>query len=189
MRILIAALLGAIVMFLWEFVAHMLLPVGQMGFRQPQNEDIVLQSVVSGLPAQGIYLLPSIDPAKMSDPAATKAWVEKSAKSQFAFVVLGPTISDPTAIGPNLIKQFVSDFLAAEIVALILAATAWGFGARVFGSAAFGVFGWLANIVPQWNWYRFPSDFLVGNLVEQGVGWLLGGFAIAWWLGRQRRRL
>ena len=56
------------------------------------------------------------------------------------------------------------------------------------GAVAFGLFGWLMNIVPQWNWYRFPSDFMVGNLLEQGIGWLLGGIAIAWWLGRAVRR-
>jgi hypothetical protein len=54
----------------------------------------------------------------------------------------------------------------------------------VLGSLAFGLFGWLANIVPLWTWYRFPSDFLVGNLIEEAVGWILGGIAIAWWLGR-----
>jgi hypothetical protein len=50
------------------------------------------------------------------------------------------------------------------------------------------VFGWLANIVPEWNWYRFPTDFLVGNLIEEAVGWTLGGIAIAWWLGRTAAR-
>ena len=53
------------------------------------------------------------------------------------------------------------------------------------GATAIGVFGWLANIVPQWNWYRFPADFAFGNLIDEGVGWLLAGVAIAWWLGRR----
>ena len=188
MRIVVAALLGAIVMFLWEFVAHMVLPVGTMGFHQPQNEDVVLQAVTTGLPQAGIYLLPTIDPAKMNDEAAKKAWAEKSGKNPFAFVVVGPSSDDPMALGPNLTKQFIGDFLCAEIIALVLAATAWGFGARVLAAAGVGLFGWLGNIVPQWSWYRFPTDFLVGNLIEQGVGWLLAGIAIAWWLGRRRSR-
>ena len=64
MRIAIAALLAAIVIFIWQAIAHMLLPIGQMGFRQPQNEDVVLQAVTTGLTTPGIYYLPSIDPAK-----------------------------------------------------------------------------------------------------------------------------
>ena len=74
MRIGIAALLGAIVVFLWQFLAHMVLPIGEMGFRQPANEDIVLQAVATGLPQPGIYYLPTIDPNKMNDEATVKAW-------------------------------------------------------------------------------------------------------------------
>jgi hypothetical protein len=44
MRVLIAALLGGLVVFIWGFVSHVLLPVGDMGMRQPANEDVVLEA-------------------------------------------------------------------------------------------------------------------------------------------------
>lgn len=185
MRIGIAALLGAIVIFFWQFASHMLLPVGEMGFRAPQNEDAVLQAVGSGLPPGGIYYLPYIDPAKMNDATVGKAWAEKAKANPYVFAVVASPPQDPASMGPQLGKQFASNLLAALIAAWLLAATAWGFGARVLGATAIGVFGWLANIVPQWNWYRFPSDFALGGLIDQGVGWLLAGVAIAWWLGRK----
>jgi hypothetical protein len=189
MRIGTAALLGAIVVFFWQFLAHMVLPIGQMGFRQPANEDVVLQAVTTGLPQPGIYYLPTIDPNKMNDEATVKAWAAKSQKNPFVWAVVNtsPT-GDPMSMAPQLTKQFITNLLAALLATFVLAATAWTFGARVIGATAFGLFGWLMNIVPQWNWYRFPSDFLVGNLLEQGIGWLLGGIAIAWWLGRSVRR-
>jgi hypothetical protein len=185
MRILIAAVLGAVVVFLWQFVAHMFLPIGEMGVRLPQNEDVVLQAVSTGLPQPGIYMLPSMDPSKWNDEAAMKAFAEKSKANPFAYVVVSPPIGDPTQMTPQLVKQFGSVFLGGLIVAWLLAATAWGFGARVLGSTAIGLFGWLVNVVPQWNWYRFPADFMLGGFLEQGIGWLLGGIAIAWWLGRR----
>ena len=95
MRIGVAALLAAIVLFLWQFLAHMVLPIGQMGFRLPQNEDIVLSAVSTGLPTPGIYYLPSIDPAKMSDPAVMKAWTEKSQKSPYVFAVVNTPPAEP----------------------------------------------------------------------------------------------
>jgi len=88
-------------------------------------------------------------------------------------------------MAPQLVKQFITNLLGAFLIAFVLAATAWTMSMRVIGSVAFGVFGWLLNIVPQWNWYRFPADFMVGNLLEQGIGWLLAGVAMAWWLGRR----
>lgn len=185
MRIGIAALLGAIVLFVWQFVSHTLLPVGEMGFRAPQNENVVLQAVSAGLPGPGIYALPYIDPARMNDDAVMNAWVEKEKANPLAFVVVAAP--DPAAggMGRQLGTQFASNLLAALLATWLLAATAWGFGARVAGATAIGVFGWLANIVPQWNWYRFPADFAFGNLIDEGVGWLLAGVAIAWWLGRR----
>ena len=114
-----------------------------------------------------------------------KVWEEKAKASPFAYVVVAPTPADPAAMGPQLAKQVGSDFLASLILAWLLAATTWGFGSRVLGAAGMGVFAWAATIVPMWNWYRFPTDYMVGGLIEQGVGWLLGGIAIAWWLGRK----
>ena len=185
MRIAIAALLAAVVIFIWQALAHMVLPIGEMGFRQPANEDAVLQAVPTALPTPGIYYLPSIDPAKMGDEAVAKAWAEKAKKSPYVFAVVNtPPENDPMSMGPQLVKQFITVFLAALLAAYVLAGTAWTFGARVIGGLAFGVFAWLANIVPLWTWYRFPSDFIVGNLLEEAIGWLLGGIAIAWWLGR-----
>jgi len=187
MRIFVAALIAAVVVFLWQFVAHMLLPIGQMGFRLPTNEDVVLQAVSTGLPTPGIYYLPSIDPNKMNDEATKKAWAEKSLKSPFVWAVVNaPPTGDPTSMGPQLTKQFITNFLSAWLATFVLAATAWTFGPRVLGALAFGLFGWLMNIVPLWTWYRFPSDFIVGNLLEEAIGWILGGIAIAWWLGRTR---
>lgn len=185
MRIAIAALIGAIVMFVWQALAHMVLPIGMMGFRQPANEDVVLQAVTTGLPTPGIYYLPSIDPAKMGDEAATKAWADKAAKNPYVWAVVNTPTQDAMSMGPQLTKQFITNFLAALLAAFVLGATAWTFGLRVVGALAFGLFGWLSNLVPQMTWYRFPSDFIVGGLLEQGIGWLLAGVGIAWWLSRK----
>jgi len=190
MRIGVAALLAAVVMFLWQFLAHMVLPIGMMGFRMPQNEDVVLQATTTGLTTPGIYLLPSMDPAKMSDEAAMNAWAEKAKKNPSVFAVVNPAPEgDPKAMAPQLVKQFITNLLGALLAAFVLAATPWTLGMRVVGATVFGIFGWLENIVPQWNRYRFPADFMVGNLLEQGIGWLLAGVVMAWWLGRTENRV
>jgi len=185
MRIVIAGLLGAVVMFLWQSAAHMVLPIGEMGMRAPKNEDVVLQAVTSGIPEPGIYMLPYLSPEQYKDEAAANAWAEKAKANPFAYVVVARQKADPMTMGTELGIQFVLVLFGALIIACLLAATAWSFGKRVVGSALVGAFGWLANTVPQWNWYRFPVDYMVGGLIEQAVGWLLAGVAIAWWLGRR----
>ena len=64
-------------------------------------------------------------------------------------------------------------------------AGAFGFSRRVVLSIAIDLFAWLQVSVPYWNWYRFPADFTVGNLLEVVLGWALAGAAMAWWLGRR----
>jgi hypothetical protein len=179
MRIAVAALSGAIVIFLWQFVSHMLLPIGEMGFRAPQNETAVLQAASSGLPDPGMYSLPYLAPEKMNDATAVQDWTRRAQKNPFLFVVVSPTNTIGAGMLPELGWQFVINLLGALLVAFVLAGTAWGFGVRVLVAVVFGVFGWRLDIVALWNRYKFPAEYMVGNLLDQGVGWLLAGIVIA----------
>lgn len=187
MRVLIAGLLGGIVFFFWGFVAHMVLPIGEMGMRQATNEDAVLAALPASLPGEGVYMIPGLAPEKMNDPAASAAYSAKAAANPNAFIIYQPVGRDGMAMTPNLIKQFVFDTISAIIVAFVLALGPFAFGKRVMVATALGLFSWLTVSVPYWNWYRFPLDFTMGSLLEQVVGWFFAGLAIAWWLGRRHR--
>lgn len=187
MRTLIAGLIGGIVFFLWAAVAHMVLPIGEMGMRQPVAEEPLLAVAKENMPAAGIYMVPGLSPEQMKDESAVKAYSEKAKSNPYAFVVYQPQGRDGMDMGGNLLTQFISDTLSAFVVAFVLGLGAFGFSKRVFIATALGLFSWLSINVPYWNWYRFPLDFTLGALVEQVVGWLLAGAAMAWWLGRGRR--
>jgi hypothetical protein len=47
MKILLAAILGSIVMFIWTSVAHMALPLGEAGIGEIPNESAVLNAMQS----------------------------------------------------------------------------------------------------------------------------------------------
>ena len=188
MRILIAAVFSAIILFIWGFVAHTVLPLGEMGIRAPTNESAVLEAVKIGAQASGIYVLPYVSAEQWKDETVMATFAQKTKAEPFVYMVVSPPYGDPMQMTPQLIRQFVGVFLGSLIVAWVLAATTWGFAARVFGAAAMGVFAWAVAIAPMWNWYRFPNEFLIAGLIEQGVGWLLAGILIAWWLGRTKPR-
>lgn len=188
MRIVVAGIIGGLVMFLWSAVAHMALPIGEAGLKVPTQQEAVLDAIGQSAAGEGVYMYPSIDPAKMGDAAAMQAFGERSRGKAFAFVVYqpggNPVMQDMT---PNLLRQLVTDYFAALVAAWILALGAWSFTRRVLVAGALGLFAWLALSLPYWNWYMFPLDFTLGTLVEQVVGWLLAGAAMAWWLGRGHR--
>jgi len=189
MRVLVAALIGGIVMFIWGAVAHMALGLGEAGIRQPVAEDVVLGSLHQGLgPQAGVYILPSFDPKKMSDDAAVKAYSEKAKSSPYAWIVYMPQGDDLMQMGPQLGRQWASDTLSSLALAFVMGLAAFGFRKRLAIAVAAALFAWLSAMVPYWNWYRFPLDFTLAALVTQLIGWLLAGAAMAWWLGRAERR-
>ena len=190
MRILIAGILGGIAMFIWGAVAHTVLPLGEAGMHvgTPSAATLAALKQDSGGAGAGIYMLPSPTNEVMADEKAMQAFASEHGNDAYAFVVYqpggNPVMSD---MGPALIKQFASDTLAALVVAFVLALGAFGFGKRVMIAGALGLFSWLTISVPYWNWYLFPLDFTLANLVEQVVGWLIAGAAMAFWLGRGGR--
>jgi len=189
MRVLIAALFGGIVMFIWGAVAHMALGLGNVGMRQPVAEDVVLATLRPGLGEQaGIFILPTVDPAKMHDKATMDAYSAKTKTSPYAFMVYMPQGDDLSDMSGQLPRQWASDTLSALALAFVMGLAAFSFMTRLSIALAASVFAWLSTMVPYWNWYRFPTNFTVAALVEQVVGWLLAGAVMAWWLGRNGRR-
>jgi hypothetical protein len=189
MRILVAAIFGGIVMFCWGAVAHMALGLGNQGIHQPVHEDTVLSSLHQGLGDQaGVYLLPSFDPNKWSDPAAKTAYQQKAVVSPYALVVYEPQGEDMTKMGPQLLRQWASDTLSSLALAFLMGLAAFGFAKRMAIAVAAPIFAWFSVLVPYWNWYRFPVSFTWAALIEQVIGWLLAGAVMAWWLGRAGRK-
>ena len=188
MRVLVAALIGGIVMFIWGAIAHMALGLGNPGIHQPVNEDVVLSTLHQGLGTEpGVYILPSIDPAKMGDKATIAAYSTKSQASPYAWVVYMPQGEDLSNMTRQLPRQWASDTLAALALAFVMALGPFGFIKRVYIALAAALFAWLSELVPYWTWYRFPSQMTMAALIEQLVGWLLAGAVMAWWLGRRRK--
>ena len=55
-------------------------------------------------------------------------------------------------------------------------------------SAVAGVFSWASISVAYWNWYGFPRDFVLAELVDQLVAWTLAGLVMALLWRRTERR-
>jgi hypothetical protein len=190
MRIVIAGLLGGIVMFFWGFVAHTMLPLGEIGMKTLPiaKQDAVLAATRDALGEPGVYIVPGFeDMDDYGDDEKGKAFGERALANPYAFIVYQPQGSDMVnAMGPYLGKEFATNVLSALLAAFVVSFAAVGFGLRAVLVGVMGVFAWMTTHVPYWNWYRFPLDFTLASLAMEAIGWLLAGFAIAWWLGRGR---
>jgi hypothetical protein len=191
MRTLIAGVFAGVVIFLWGFIAHVVLPIGEMGMKLAPDgvQDQLAATMKSGFEGagEGIYFVPGMDPMKMDDEAAKKAYGARATSMPYAMIVYQPEGKDiVNNMGPNLGIQFATD-LGLGLLAAFVASLITGFGRRVQAVTAMGVFAFGAASMPYWNWYRFPLAFTEGALIESVVAALLAGVVSAWWLGRGER--
>ena len=65
MRILLAAILGGIAMFIWTSIAHMALPLGEAGINEIPNESAVLSAMQSSIGDKtGLHIFPGLGVGK-----------------------------------------------------------------------------------------------------------------------------
>ncbi len=177
MRIIIAGILGGIVMFFWSAMSHMMLPLGEVGFKELPNEAAVVASLKANVNEPAIYLFPWVDMSKAT-PEEQAAWTEKHRAGPQGMLVYHPAGAEPMG-ARMLLTELASNILACIAAALAISWLICSFFGRVAAAGLIGLAGWLSIIVSLWNWYGFPTNYMLAQGVEQVVGWLLAGIAIA----------
>jgi hypothetical protein len=188
-RILLSGILGGVAMFIWSFVAHELLPIGEMGVREIPNEDAVTSVIQSNLGDNiGFYIFPGPG----LTPDATRQQKEegmKRAEEKMAAGAAGVLIYHPKRIfnfPKRLGIEFATEVIEALLAVFLLAQTGIaGFAGRVGFVLTAGILAAVATNVPYWNWYGFPRIYVFGYMLTQVVGFLLVGIFAALILGRR----
>src|SRR5436190_22537320 len=86
-RILLAAVLGGIALFIWGSVSHLGLGLGEIGIKELPNEPAVLAALKTGISDPGFYFFPG-----MGVPAGASAEQKNAAAKKFEEKYMaGPT--------------------------------------------------------------------------------------------------
>ena len=177
-RIVLAAILGGLLMFVWGAVSHMLLPFERDAMKPIPNETAVMSALGGNLAEPGMYFFPWTDMSGKATAEQQAAWQAKIASGPSGLLVYRPNGGE--SMSPRqLVTEFVSNVLAALFGAFLLVQLPGSFGRRVLSMTAIGVAAWLSISVSQWTWYAFPTSFLLGDLADQFGGWLLAGIGMA----------
>ncbi|MDX2040518.1 MAG: hypothetical protein SF097_04675 [Acidobacteriota bacterium] len=186
-KILLPGILAGIAVFVWSFISHMVLPLGEVGVKAvPANDDVIVSAMKSNITEPGFYMLPGID-MKTASAEQQTAWQAKWKAGPAAIVVYNPTGWD--AMSPwQLIRQLLFQILCGLIAAFTVSLTVASLANRTVMVMLMGVFAWLTVNVPQWNWYGFPSNFTLAQGADHLIAWLIGGLVIAWMIGRTEKK-
>jgi hypothetical protein len=178
-RVIVAGIVGGIAMFLWSSVAHVLLPLGQIGISTvTHNEDAFLMSMHSALGEQhGFYIFPA--GGNSTDAAAMQQYAQRIANGPSGMIVYHP--SGAEALSPSqLVTEFLTETLAALILAFLLnQMRSERFGTRLGMTVVLGVFAVLSTNISYWNWYGFPLTYTLAYMSIQIVGFIAAGAVAA----------
>jgi len=176
---LIATLVGAAILFVWQFLSWALLPVHKSEFGHTPNQDKIMEFLNQNLSEEGTYMLPMSPPG--SSPEQEAALMESSAGKPWASISYHRSFS--MAMGMNMFRGFAADLLAAWLLVwLLMQFQTVTLRSAVQASVAVCVFGYLTISYLNSVWFESNSmGFLVDALASGG----LLGLWLGWWLPRR----
>jgi hypothetical protein len=172
-RTFLAALLGGLIVFMWGALSHTVLPLGHMGISSAEvgTETEAVAFLTAKFPESGTYFMPDME------RVPKEQW---PASGPTAFLVWRP--DTPYTMGKHMAIEFTSNVLAALLAAMLLCCgslCSTKLLCRATAVMGLGVFAWLSISVSQWNWYGFSTGQMIGEGLDQAIGWFLAGLGMA----------
>ena len=182
-RAFAAAILGGITMFIWSFLAHDLLPLGETGMREFKNEAAMLDALKTNLgDAHGLYHFPGHkagpNATRQEKSDAMKRAMEKAASGPSGVLLYHPTRE--FSFGKLLGIEFATELLEAMLVVFLLTQTGIeSFSGRIGFVFVAGILAAITTNIPYWNWYGFPSNYTAAYMAIEIIGFLCVGLVAA----------
>jgi hypothetical protein len=171
-RWVVGGIAAGVVMFLWGAVAHMVLPLGEAGIKAIGDEAAVVTVLKEKVPDAGFYFFPGTrDQAK---------WQQDVARNPRGILIVTPP-SVPFSMGRSMGVQVLINVLGGILLAGLFVVARSNLrtlaNCFLFGTLA-GAFASLSVDAPQWNWYGFPTVYLLAQIVTLAIGWGLAGLTL-----------
>jgi len=187
-KLVVAGVVGGIVFFVWQFIGHDVLPLGDAGIKGIANEDAVIAGLRQNIPEPGFYFFPSggmLTPGTSSDQrkAAMSKMQEMYRTGPHGILICNPQGAEPIT-ARQLLSELGFDILTCLVAAWLLAQVGGsaGYGKRVLFVAVLGLIPTLAEGLSEWNWYGFPMSYTLAQLAIYVVGFGLAGLLVAYFV-------
>ena len=174
---IIGALVGAVLLFIWQFLSWNMLGIHSAEMQYAANQDEVIEYLSTNL-EPGHYVMPIPDPA--AETIDQEAFMQKYSGKPWAQVSVHKEWN--VNMGMNMARGFVIDFVAVFLLI-------WLIGkfenndmmTSVMAAIGVGLIGYFT--IPYLNhiWFKGPT---MGYLIDSVASWGLVGAWLGWWLNR-----
>jgi len=177
---IIAVLIGAIIMFVYQALSWMMLPIHKNSMKYTPEQDSILQSM-QGL-EEGFYRLPNVPPGtSMSEAQET---MKARVGQPWALVVYHESMS--MAMGKQMAVGFILDLLAVWFfVWIVRKMQKQTLGSITTMALVVGIIIILVTHLMDWNWWTTPMHYVSGQIIDALLMWLLTGLWLGWYLSRK----
>ncbi|MCC6681817.1 MAG: hypothetical protein IT445_13030 [Phycisphaeraceae bacterium] len=176
-RILLAAFVGSVILYVWGVLAWLVLPIHSGSVRDLYGAQQPLQQLATVADKPGVYVFPPL-PAELNDPQVYQAAAHVHEQGPVGVLVIDP---DGAALMPpgTFVIGYLLNLLAASVAAMLLAATrVRRYLARVGFVVLLGLLPVLLADAMNWNWMHYPADYTLAMIVDRLIGFLLLGLAL-----------
>lgn len=185
-KVLVGGLLAGLVLFVWGWISHELLPLGEAGVRMlpPAQETALTTAMRGALHERAIYIFPGMDKSHTPSSEEMKAWQARYLAGPGGIIAYDPNPGNRFSPGSFLPLLFGTE-LAANLLAALVAAfllfhlpASVGFGRRVLLAAGLGLLVAFDVDASYWNWYGFPTSYFLAQVADHTIGWALAGMVL-----------
>lgn len=169
----IGALVGGIILFLWQFLSWSMLGIHEDMQQYSPNQEKVLQALGENL-EEGFYFMPGTPPGSAENP------MEANAGKPWAQVYYHKSMN--VNMGMMMGRGIIINIIAIGLLIWILTKIPnVSFQNTVLSSVAVGLIGYLVGAYTYSIWFETKS---IGNLIDAVVSFGLVGAWLGWWLKR-----
>ncbi|HEX7847093.1 MAG TPA: hypothetical protein VF476_14930 [Chitinophagaceae bacterium] len=179
---LIGSLVGAILVFLWQFLSWSLLGIHNDAMKYSASQDSIISYLSATLKEDGSYRLPSAPPG--TSESDKQEVMQASIGKPWAAVIYHKELKVDMTM--NMIRGFLVDLVLVILLIYVLTRAGTPLAVKVFaGSIAVGLFTLLWGPYTAHIWFQIPMEIVKGDLIDAIAAWGLCGIWLGWWLNRK----
>ncbi|HVX24945.1 MAG TPA: hypothetical protein VHB70_01290 [Parafilimonas sp.] len=180
MKIFIGALVGAIIIFLLQFLSWGVLNLHRAAQQYTPKQDEILSYLNTQFDSSGGYLMPTTPLGTSS-----KEMEEQQAQSKGKpWAQVYYHTSYDASMPVNMVKNFINNFLMVLFFCWIISGyTANSFGKTFIAAILVGLIIFMHSSYTEYIWYK--TFDLYAHLTDYLLTWGFTGLWLGWWLNRR----
>lgn len=179
-KLLIGAIVGGIIIFLWQFLSFALLNLHGKAFQYTPKQDEILSSLNTLITEDGQYLMPGLPETATSEEHEA---LMKSAQGKPWLMVSYHKTQDMN-MGMNMIRGLLVDIVAVGLLCWMISKMNMPtFGTVLTASVFAGLIVFFTAPYTSHIWYK--TFDIMAYFMDAIVGWGACGLWLGWWYSRR----